>query len=208
MRIRLTFSKTPHMRFAGHMDLHRTLERTLRRANLPLATSQGYTKRTRLNIASALPLGVTGENEIADFWLEEPLPLEDVRQKFEKAAPPGIALKSLEIVDENDPKLQKLVQSSVFEVTLLEPLHDLEEKVAGLLAAETLPRTRRDKSYDLRLLVLDLAVLPPGDEGCQRMEMHLQTQDSATGRADEVVAELGGDPHAARYNRLKIDLSG
>ena len=207
MRIRLTFSKNAHMRFTGHMDLHRTLERTLRRSRLPLATSQGYTKRTRLNIATALPLGVTGENEIADFWLEEPLPLETVREKFEGAAPPGIRLQGLEAIDENAPKLQKRVRSSIFEVTLLEALPDLESRVKGLLAAESLPRTRRDKPYDLRPLVVDMAVLPADEEGYQRLEMHLLSQDSATGRADEVVAELGGNPHDARYHRKKIILS-
>ncbi len=41
-RYRLTFGKGPELRFTGHLDLHRAWERTLRRAEIPLAYSEGH----------------------------------------------------------------------------------------------------------------------------------------------------------------------
>jgi radical SAM-linked protein len=47
------------MRYTGHLDLYRTWERTLRRAGLPLAYSQGFKPHPRIVLACALPLGCT-----------------------------------------------------------------------------------------------------------------------------------------------------
>ena len=206
MRLRITFAKTPAMRFTGHMDLHRSLERTIRRAELPLAHSQGYTPRGRINLASALPLGVTGERELADIWLDEPVAPEEFTRRFNAAAPPGIRLDAAEEISEEVPKLQKVVRASDFAVTLLEPIDGLEEKLAEFLAAESIERERRGKAYDLRPLVLDLRREPDDPEGHQVLFMTLLTQEGATGRADEVVAALGGDGLAIRANRLRIHL--
>jgi radical SAM-linked protein len=206
MRLRLTFSKTAAMRFTGHMDLHRSLERTIRRARLPLAHTQGYNPRGRINLASALPLGVMGARELADIWLDEPVAPDEVLERINAAAPPGILLESVEEVEEGTPKLQKVVQASEFEVTLLDPIEDLDGRVEALLAAETVERERRGKAYDLRPLVLELRRETDDDEGRQRLYMKLLTQEGATGRADEVVAALGGDPLAIRATRLRIHL--
>jgi radical SAM-linked protein len=70
MRLRITFAKTEAMRFTSHLDLHKTWERTFRRARLPLAYSQGFNPHPHINLASALPLGFTGDQEVIDVWLE------------------------------------------------------------------------------------------------------------------------------------------
>ena len=206
MRLRLTFSKTPAMRFTGHMDLHRSLERTFRRAGLPLTHSQGFTKRPKMNLASALPLGVTGERELGDIWLDEDLPPVDVLKRIRAACPPGIEVHAVEELAEEAPKLQNVVTASDFIVTLLVPLEDLEDRVARLLAAEEILRTRRKKNYDLRPLILDLRVIDSDETGAQRLAMTLKTREGETGRADEVVAALGGDPFDARVHRVAIHL--
>ena len=206
MRIRLTFSKTHAMRFTGHMDLHRSLERTFRRAGLPLTHSQGFTKRPKMNLASALPLGVTGNQELADIWLDEDVLPDDLVARVRASSPPGIFLHEAEAIPEDAPKLQHVVSHSDFVVTLLTPLDRLEERVAEFLAAEEILRTRRKKDYDLRPLVLSLEVIDPDADGLQRLAMTLKTQEGATGRPDEVVAALGGDRFDARVNRERIYL--
>jgi radical SAM-linked protein len=215
MRLRLTFSKTSAMRFTGHMDLHRSLERALRRAGLPLTHSQGFTKRPKINLASALPLGVTGEAELADIWLVERVPFcgwwggappGAPRARIRAAAPPGIRLDEIVEVPEEMDRLQHAIRASDFHVTLLDPIPDLDGRIAALLSAERLPRARRGKDYDLRPLVLELRRLGDDESGLQQLFMTLLTQEAATGRPDEVVEELGGDPLAIRAKRLKIHL--
>lgn len=206
MRLRLTYAKTDAMRFTGHLDVHRTLYRTLMRAQLPLTFSEGFTRRPKLVMAGALPLGCTSDCELADLWLDESLPLEEITARIHLASAPGLRLLALEELDPTAPKAQNQVISADYLVTLFDPLPDLDQKIADLLAASTLPRTRKDKKYDLRPLVLGIEPLPADEEGCQRLKVTLTAQDAATGRPDEVVAQLGGDPLGARYHRAALHL--
>ena len=76
-RLRLRFSKGEQLKYISHLDLARAWERAFRRAGLPVAHSQGFNPRPRLQIAAALPVGVTGRAEYLDVWLTEALVPED-----------------------------------------------------------------------------------------------------------------------------------
>jgi len=212
MRLRLTYSKTDAMRFTGHLDVQRTLYRTLMRARLPITFSEGFTRRPKLIMSGALPLGCTSDCEMADLWLDEAMPLEQITSAIQAASPPGLQLLSLEEVEASVPKIQNQIVSAEYLVTLLDPILDLEAKIVALLAETTLPRQRKGKKYDLRPLVLELAQVVQDEDGCQRLKMTLQAQENATGRPDEVAAQLGGGmgvpthPLAARYHRSAIHL--
>ena len=100
------------MRYTGHLDLHRAWERTFRRAHLPLAYSQGFHPQPRLNLACALPLGLTSQCELLDAWLETPQPVDQVFTALVKAAPPGIQITHIEEITERLPALQTQVTSA------------------------------------------------------------------------------------------------
>ncbi|MFN2143920.1 MAG: TIGR03936 family radical SAM-associated protein [Anaerolineales bacterium] len=208
MRYRMTFSKTEAMRFTSHLDLHTTLERTMRRANLPLVYSQGFTPRPKLSLASALPLGYTSEAEAAEFWLEEELPVEEVAKAIHHSAPPGIQLHEVRIADEQEPKLQNALSSAEFVISLRQPDPDLPRRVAEMMAAEELPRERirkgKKKTYDLRSLILAAEVTPPDGDSPQQLKLHLRAEPGATGRPDEVLDELGIDPLSPHIHRTKL----
>lgn len=217
MRVTIKFAKTEAMQFTGHLDLHRTLERTMRRANLPLAYSQGFNPRPRLALASALPLGYTSECEFAEFWLHQEFPLETLASKFRDATPPGIQLLEVQRAPDplpNQPKapmLQTLVQAAEFTVTLLAPLYDIEARLEALLARESIPRQktrkRKVKHYDLRHLVEELVTLPVDAQGQQRLHMRLAARQGATARPDEVLEELGVNPLDTLVHRTKLILA-
>jgi radical SAM-linked protein len=204
MRLRITFSKTEAMRYTGHLDLHRAWERTFRRAGLPLTYSQGFHPQPKLNLACALPLGFTSECELIDAWLEAELSLPEIQAALTDTLPPGIHIHRLEGIDPKSPALQTQVQSAEYEVTLLDPRPDLEARLEQLLSATSLPRQRRGKSYDLRPLIEALQPLPDGADGLPRFMLRLSARESATGRPEEVLAELGLGIEAARVHRVKL----
>ena len=70
MRIRIVYSKADSLKYTGNLDLQKIWERLLRRANLPLAYSQGFHPQPRINQGCPLPLGFIGENEMVDIWLD------------------------------------------------------------------------------------------------------------------------------------------
>lgn len=207
MRIRVHFAKTEEMRYTSHLDLHRAWERTIRRANLPLAYSQGYRPHPRINLGAALPLGFTSQDELVDVWLEDTLPLQEIYRRLMEAAPPGIAISAIEEIPQNAPALQTQITASKYIITLLEPIDDLEAKLANLSGISSLPRQRRGKVYDLKPLIQKILRLPDNEAGQQRLEVVLSATEGATGRPEEVILALGGKPELARIHRMALLLT-
>ena len=204
-RLRITFAKTAAMRFSGHLDLHKTWERTFRRARLPLAYSEGFNPQPKISLASALPLGFTSECELIDAWMEKPQALAEARAALEHAAPPGIWI--LEVVEapERAPALQTQIVAAEYRVTVASDLNPgaMDERIAALLALPEIKRVRREKEYDLRPLVESLA-RAASDELGHALLMRLAAREGATGRPEEVVAALDHSPTEAAYHRLKL----
>ncbi len=187
------------MRFTGHLDLALAWERLLRRANLPVVYSKGYNPQPRINLAAALPLGITSECELLDVWLDgESLP-EEVQERLDRSAPPGLTVLSVREVPLKAPSLQSQLVATVYHAAI-PPQPEHQERIEGLLAAETLPRERRGKRYDLRPLVEGVWLEANG------IGMRLAALPSATGRPDELLLTLGIDPLALRIHRRELIL--
>lgn len=198
-RIRLIFSKGGAARFISHLDLARTLERALNRAKIPVAYTQGFNRRPRMQMATALPLGYTSEFELADVLLAEKIEPEQVQQQLMAKMAPGIEILSVEDVPTSGGSLQSLTESSTYVAMPLDPVDfaDIQAKVEEMMVAEKLERTRerrgKMKVYDLRPLILNLAA-NQNDDGQVQIEMNLSLAPSKTGRPDEVLLALGFDP--------------
>jgi radical SAM-linked protein len=206
MRLRLTFAKQGALRYTGQIDLHKIWERSVRRAGLPLAYSHGFHPKPKIQLAAALPLGFSSRCEVVDLRLERDLPLEGLAERIQLAVPPGLQILDSEGVDEQGPALQTLVESAEYEVTLLEEIgrDALALKIAVLLSAPFLPRERRGKPYDLRPLIEQLSPLPPGEGPGVTVLMRLAAREGATGRPDEILAELGIPLEDTRMERTRL----
>lgn len=204
-RLRLTFAKTAAMKFSGHLDLHRAWERTLRRAGLPLAYSEGFNPQPKIQLASALPLGFTSECEVADVWLETPQDLEAARAALEQAIPPGIALREIAEVPQRGPALQTQVIAAEYRVVVTSALSPeaMDERIAALLAAPEIRRVRRGKEYDLRPLIESLERVGVDELGYVLL-MRLAAREGATGRPEEVVDALGLNAAEALFHRQRM----
>jgi radical SAM-linked protein len=204
MRVRVSFAKTEAMRFTGHLDLFRTWERTIRRAALPLSYTQGFRPGPRLNLAAALPLGFTSDCEIIDMWLEYEMGLEEIKTSLVEAAPPGISIQDIESVDPREPSLQSRVGISEYVVTLQEPVTDLAQHIDSLLKCGSLIQRWREKDYDLRPLIHKLEIIVDDYPGEQIIRIQLTAREGATGRPEEVIRALGGNPLTSRFHRKQL----
>jgi radical SAM-linked protein len=196
-RIRIHFGKGGPMRFTGHLDLMRAWERLLRRARLPVAYSQGFNPRPRINLAAALPLGFTSDCEFLDVQLDERLELDNLLERVQAAAPPGLRVYDAQEIELKAKSPQSQLMAAEYRVAL-DASPELASRVENLLVADTLPRERRGKAYDLRSLVEALSL---DDHG---LWMRLTAQPNATGRPDEVLLALGLDPLALPIHRTLL----
>ena len=210
MRIRITFAKQGPLRYTGHLDLHRLWERAARRAELPLAYSQGFHPQPKMNMAAALPLGFSSRCEVMDMKLEHEIQLEGLREKLQQTLPAGIQVLNVESADERAPALQTQVASAEYQVTLAGPVDasELKRKIDSVMEAESLLRERRGKTYDLRPLIEELSVTPTpppsGEEKVLRVFMRLAAREGATGRPEEVLDILGIAFEETRIERTHL----
>lgn len=207
-RLRITFSKIGPTRFIGNLDLARTIERSLIRASIPLAYTQGFNPRPRLQLADALPLGFTSECEIIDVWLLEQLQPDVVMARLIPVMAPGLVIRDVIQVELRNLAIQNLIEASCYQVRLLDPmdLATLEERVKQLLSVDTIIRQKRGKQYDLRPLIHSLHI--EGDsEGNICLTMELSLSPGNTARPDEVLLALDLDPLAAQIHRTKFMFS-
>lgn len=211
-RLRLTFRKEGPARYISHLDLARALERALNRANMPVAYSQGFNRRPKLSMATALPLGYTSEYELADIWLTEMMEPPQAQAQMMRRMAPGITVYHVAEVPLSGASLQALTAESTYVATPLDPLDAtaVQQKIAAILAAPTLMRVREQKNkrkeYDLRPLILNLALVDTAVPH-PHLTMRLCLEPSKTGRPDEVLLALDLDPLAAHIHRIHIGLA-
>jgi radical SAM-linked protein len=215
MRIRITFAKTGALRYIGHLDLHKMWERAARRANLPLSYSQGFHPSPKIQLAAALPLGFSSRCELVDLWVEGEIDLKALPEGLQHAVPAGLKILSAGNVDEKSPPLQTQVVSAEYEVTLPTEL-DLEgltRSLSAIMEAESLPRERRGKPYDLRPLIEELALASAplslsgkgaGGKDATLLFMRLTAREGATGRPEEVLSALGYGDEGWRVERSRL----
>ncbi len=93
-RINFIFTKKGLMKYISHLDLMRLFMRSLRRAELPVKFTEGFSPHIKLSIKRALKLGLESDNEEAAVILKEPLNPEDFKQRLQKELPQGIEIKN------------------------------------------------------------------------------------------------------------------
>jgi radical SAM-linked protein len=201
MRIRITFVKQGALRYTGHLDLHKLWERAARRAELPLAYSQGFHPQPKMNMAAALPLGFSSRCEVMDMKLEHDISLDDLPTRLNRTLPSGLRVVGVQEVDERAPALQTQVELAEYEVTLtaLWDRSDLERRIDSVLELRSLPRERRGKKYDLRPLIEELRLPADG-----KIVMRLRAREGATGRPEEVLDVLGIAFEETRIERTRL----
>jgi radical SAM-linked protein len=208
MRIRITFVKQGPLRYTGHLDLHKLWERAARRAELPLAYSQGFHPQPKMNMAAALPLGFSSRCEVMDMKLEHDIPINDLATRLNNTLPSGLQVVEVAQVEEQAPALQTQVLSAEYEVTLTEPYDRsaLQQKIDSVIESKALPRERRGKMYDLRPLIEELSLRssPSGRGVGVRVFMRLAAREGATGRPEEVLDVLGIPFEETRIERTHL----
>ena len=92
MKVRyvIKFTKGADIKFIGHLDLMRTIQRIIRRSGLPAEYSKGFNPHMALSIAQPLSVGVYSDGEYLDLVLTEAVGVGEVLEKLNESAPPTI----------------------------------------------------------------------------------------------------------------------
>lgn len=202
-RVRIQFGKLDTLRFIGHLDLAKTWERVLRRADVPLVYSKGFNPQPKMQLAAALPLGISSECELMDIWLQEPVDVAKLPEQLNAVSPRGLITYRCWPVSPKSPALQMLTESAVYRFTLRDTGVDsnVQQHLDEFMTQEHVLRERRGKTYDLRELVYELRLEAPNT-----FIAHLALGSRGNARPDELLEALGFSFAEADCHRIAINL--
>jgi len=202
-RVRVRFAKQGKVRFTSHRDLARIWERALRRAEIPIAYTEGFSPRPKLSFGLALSTGHESLGEYLDVALRDAQDLVAVERLpalLGPVLPAGIEVQSAVALPPGADSLQQVVTSCTWHIEVGDVTPpDAEVGVSRALAATELTVTRERKGQpvtdDVRPAIVDLRILGPVDEVVAPLAPR-----TANGTALE--AELATQPRGLRPAEL------
>ncbi len=208
MFLRLKFRKEGPIRFIGHLDLMRTMQKTFRRAGIPIAYSEGFNPHQVFSFATALAVGVSSEAEYMDIKLTETVPLEMVIVAINATAPPGIVVTEGVVLQDKEPKAMASLAGAKYRITQNAPVIT-SEMVEVFLQEEAMivkKKTKKGKinDFDLKPGIFELTV--EGDE----LLMFIATGSSLNIKPEMILAyilEKSGLPYdrgSFVFHRLEL----
>jgi radical SAM-linked protein len=206
MRVRFRFAKLGKVRWTSHRDLARMWERALRRAQLPVAYTGGFTPRPKVSFGLALPTGHESVAEYLDVELEAAeLDVVALPARLSPALPAGVDVTAAAVIDGTTGSLQEVVTSCTWELEAVgAPPEEVNDLVCRALAAESIVITRERKGVrvadDVRPAIISACVV--GEPPCIQDGF----VDHAPGAV--VLAELATQPRTLRPAELLTALSG
>ncbi len=169
MRLRIRYTKEGKVRFISHRDTARAWERAVRRAQLPIAYTEGFSPRPKVHFGLALSNGHESDAEYIDIDLDvqrdpqaDPsapvLQLDTLPERLSAVLPDGIRATACGSVERGAPSLQAAVTHCTWQMTFSTPPDVLRQRVDQVLAADQLPLRRvrkgRERVDDARPAIL------------------------------------------------------
>ncbi|ANP55001.1 radical SAM-linked protein [Streptomyces griseochromogenes] len=196
-RIRLRYTKRGRLRFTSHRDFQRAFERALRRAEVPMAYSAGFTPHPKVSYANAAPTGTGSEAEYLEIALTEPRDPETLRALLDESLPDGLDI--VDAVEARTSGLADRLTASVWELRLdgVDPV-DAQGAVEAFTKADTVEVQRMTKSgvrtFDARPAVVQLETHSsqadrPSDQPCAILRLVVRHVTPAV-RPDDVLSGL------------------
>lgn len=163
MKARIKFRKNGVMKFIGHLDIMRYFQKAIRRAEIPIAFTSGYSPHMIMSFANPLGVGLTSDGEYFDIELTESIASKEAVRRLNEQMVDGMEIVSfVQIPDDKKSKGMSIVAgadylSSVKNGSLPE---DLAEKLEAFYAQNEIcvvKKTKKsEKEVDIRPMIYKL----------------------------------------------------
>ena len=169
MKVRIKFRKYGALRFIGHLDVMRFFQKVMRRADIPIAFTGGYSPHMIMSFASPLGIGVSSDGEYFDIELTEAINSEEAVRRMNAEMVEGIEVVSFrQIAEEKKMTGMAIVAAADYLVSLKEgemPA-DLEKQCDRFMALQEIlivKQTKRsEKDVNIRPMIYQMEVRSDG----------------------------------------------
>lgn len=173
MKIIASIKKGEEVRYISHLDIQRSLQRTVRRANIPVAFSQGFNPHPQISFATALSVCQTGSGEWIEIKLDEDISPDEFKARMNRNFPKGMSIEEAFVAPEGSPSVANLMKSADYTATasdinvtaFLAAVKDIIDSHAPILVQKTKKQSGRkvETEADLRPMLYSFEVVSHTD---------------------------------------------
>ncbi len=166
MKARIKFRKYGVLKFIGHLDVMRYFQKVMRRADIPIAFTGGFSPHMIMSFASPLGIGLESDGEYLDIELTKPVAGEEAVRRMNETCVDGIEVLSFrQIAEEKKQTGMTILSAADYLITPKEkteaagsvPAPDWKERFADFMRQDEIrvvKQTKRsEREVDLRPLV-------------------------------------------------------
>ena len=207
MRMIAEFEKMGRMSWFSHLDLQNTMQRALRRAQLPVVYSQGFNPHVLTSFATALSVGCQSRGEVMEVEMAGEISPEEFAEKLNACLPDGLKVRRCASVPDSAPALMAKVAEAGYDITA--PNADLTQAVEAFLKAEEVMVEKRSKTktrlVNIRPMVHEITCAFDGKDS--RLSMVLE-QTNANALKVELVMQALAPEQEFRFVRTALYAAG
>lgn len=157
MKIRIRFAKQGRMKFIGHLDMVRYFQKVMRRANVDIAYSEGFSPHQKMSFAAPLSVGITSKGEYFDIEVNSTKASEIMIQELNEQNVEGVTILSYKQLPEGAKNAMSIVAGADYFVYLDMIAEDIVEKFYRQPTINVLKKTKRsEKIVDIKPMIYEL----------------------------------------------------
>ena len=181
MKVRIKFAKYGVMKFIGHLDMMRFFQKAIRRADIDVRYSEGFSPHQIMSFAAPLGVGIESFGEYLDIEVLSMDSPEAMRQALNDVMVEGVEILSVNVLPDQAKNAMASVAAASYRLTMKEgafPIDDLAEKLQAFYDQETIPYTKETKKSVVELdLKQGIYELGTDEEGA----IHMLVNASSSG---------------------------
>jgi len=169
LKIRIKFRKYGIMKFIGHLDIMRYFQKAIRRAEIDIAYSEGYSPHQIMSFAAPLGVGLESDGEYFDIEVHSTKSSTESIENLNREMVDGMEIIEFKCLPENAKTAMSIVAAADYKVILKDmnsyPLNlaQWEEKLSEFFVKPsevliTKKTKKSEKIIDLKKLVYDFRI--------------------------------------------------
>lgn len=134
MKVRIKFSKHGPVKFIGHLDVMRYFQKAMRRADIDIKYSEGFSPHQIMSFAAPLGVGLTSNGEYMDIEVKSITDCKTMTDQLNEVMVDGIRIIECHMLDDRAKNAMSLVAAADYTLTFREGKQpdDMEEFLKGL----------------------------------------------------------------------------
>ncbi len=173
MKIRVKFAKVGPLKFVGYLDTLRFFQKAIRRAEIDIAYSQGYSPHQIMSFAAPLGVGIESVGEYFDMEVHSYTTSEDMKKRLNDVMADGIWVESVRLLPDNIQNAMASIAAARYVVTLrngYESPFVWKDALDGFLSKEeilVMKKTKKsEREIDVKPLIYELK---PHEKGIEML---------------------------------------